>query len=86
MYIPKATGKLRPLGISLRLALPGGSAKIVVKRGKHVIRHVTYKRPGTKLEQIKIAAKPLRLSDYSVTVSAKLGPRTQKITLRSRRI
>jgi hypothetical protein len=79
--------KRRPMGISFRLALPAGSSvKVVVTRGKKVIKHTTVKKPGVKLHRIKIPAKRFKRGDYRVTLTAKIGKRSQKITLVSRRI
>ena len=78
--------KLRPMGISFRLALPAGSANVVVKRGKRTIKRVTYKSAGTTLHRLKLPAKPLRKGDYRVTITAKIGKRKQVLTLLTRRI
>lgn len=84
---PTFGGKLeRPLGISFRMALPGGKATVIVKRGKHAVKKFTVKKAGTTLHQLKIPASKAKLGDYRVTLTTTLGARKQKLVLLSRRI
>jgi len=78
--------KKRPLGVSFRLALPGGKATVVIKRGKRTVKRVTFKNPGVRVHRVKLPAAEARRADYRATITATIGRRSQKRTLVSRRI
>jgi hypothetical protein len=50
------------------------------------VHHYTIKHPGTSLHRLKLSSKRLKVGNYRVTLSAKLGARTQRLTLWTHRL